>query len=244
MATQRAAKIGRSEQLNSETKLLTLVLPEEESLNFTGGQYVIVNTNIPLPGGKIAKRAYSILSKDEDQSRFQIAVKKVGRGPGSNYMHETQIGAELVFSGPWGQFVVDDSQAGQGYTLVLATDTGITAALGLIQGIKFKSLAQNAQIVWMVESEKYFIPQSFVREICSANSLNFKAALIPSVNHPERLSKALEIFAQISVPQNIFLSGDGALLYPFKERLMTNGVQESQIKIECFFNNPFKKVSV
>ncbi len=87
MANPRSAQISASRPLNDQTKLLDLVLPQWELLNFTGGQYVIVNTNIPLPGGKIAKRAYSILSGDQEQSRFQIAVKKVGSGPGSNYMH-------------------------------------------------------------------------------------------------------------------------------------------------------------
>ncbi len=245
MANPKSAKIGSSRPLNEETKLLDLALPEGEPLNFTGGQYVIVNTNIPLPGGKIAKRAYSILSADAEQKKFQIAVKKVGSGPGSNYMHETAVGAELPFSGPWGQFVFDESMA-SGSTLVLATDTGITAALGLIQGTKFGSLAKNVRMVWMVESEDYFIPRPFVGEICAAVAADLKVESIPSVNHSERPAKAMEIFAKLlreSRPENAFLSGDGALLYPFKEQLTAAGTDEKRIKIECFFNNPFKKIT-
>ncbi len=244
MASPRLARIASSKQLNGETRLLEFVMPEGEPLNFAGGQYVIINTNIPLPGGKIAKRAYSILSSDREQSKFEIAVKKVGTGPGSNYMHVTQNGAEVPFSGPWGQFVPDEPGT-SGRTLVLATDTGITAALGLIQGAKFKSCADQARMIWFVESENYFIPPSFVRDICSSVDLDFSIEALPSVNHPERLSRALAVLARLIQevrPASVFLSGDGNLLYPIKEQLMASQIEEKQIKIECFFNNPFKKI--
>lgn len=244
MASQRKAVIAGSRNLNGEVKLLDLAMPEGDPLNFVGGQYVIVNTNIPLPGGKIAKRAYSILSSDSDQGRFQIAVKKVGAGPGSNYMHETQAGSELQFSGPWGQFFFDESLPA-GPTLALATDTGITAALGLIRGARFKSRAREARLAWMVESENYFIPHAFVREVCGEIGTGFDSLQIPSVNHPERLNRAGDAFEALirkGRPENAFLSGDGALLYPFKEILTAAGAEERRIKIECFFNNPFKKV--
>ena len=243
MANPKAARIERSEPINPETKLLTLAMPAGEPLGFTGGQYVIVNTNIPLPGGKIAKRAYSILSSDADQAKFQIAVKKVGTGPGSNYMHETSPGAELPFSGPWGQFLSDDATASP--ALVLATDTGITAALGLLQGGKLSSGKEKIRLVWMSESSDYFLPQGFIKERIPA-SARFDLAAVPSVNHAQRLEKALDAFKQTlydGMPASVFLSGDGALLYPFRDELMARGLAEKQIKIECFFNNPFKKIA-
>lgn len=240
MAIPKTALIESSQPLGPEARLLTLAMPEGGPLNFTGGQYVIVNTNIPLPGGKIAKRAYSILSGDREQGRFKIAVKKVGQGPGSNYMHETGAGASLPFSGPWGQFFPDEDLSGQ-KVLVLATDTGITAALGLIQGEKFKS-AGTARALWLVESKDYFIPESFVRELAGRD---VEIGIVPSVNHPDRPAQSLKLFKDVlggGIPASVFLSGDGALLYPFKDELVSRGLEESRIKIECFFNNPFKKV--
>ena len=128
--------------------MLTFVLSEGE-VGFQGGQYVIVNTGIELAGGKIAKRAYSILSSDAEQREFQIAVRRIGEGPGSNFMHRIEVGAELTFSGPWGKFVSNGAAAGQ--RLVFATDTGITAALGLLQGRGSRALADATTAVWFVE---------------------------------------------------------------------------------------------
>jgi len=192
MATQRTARIVASAHLNTEVKLIDLALPQGESLNFTGGQYVIVNTNIQLPGGKIAKRAYSILSGDADQTKFQIAVKKVGEGPGSNYMHETKVGSQLPFSGPWGKFMVDDSTATNS-TWVIATDTGITSALGLIQSARFRAQVQNPLLVWFVESPDYFIPESFVKSCVSPCGVNLDVRIIPPVNQPDRFRTAQEV---------------------------------------------------
>lgn len=238
------ARIVESKELNSNTRLLTLEMGGSEELNFIGGQYIIVNTNIPLPGNKIAKRAYSVLSSDNDQSHFNIAVRKVGEGPGSNYMHHTQVGSELYFSGPWGQFSLDES-AHKNSAMVIATDTGITAALGLVQGKRFKSQVKECSLIWLMESPQYFIPETFVRNLIIEFSLNFNIFTIPAVNGVERLESGLSIIRKSfenRVPEQVFLSGDGALLYPFKEEFKSKGLEESKIKIECFFNNPFKKV--
>lgn len=242
MAAQKFARIVEVRRLNEQTKLLSLALADGAALNFAGGQYIIVNTNIPLPGGKIAKRAYSILSSDADQNHFQIAVKKIGSGPGSNYMHQSQMNLEVPFSGPWGQFIVDDSTDANPW--VIATDTGITAALGLVRSSAFQAKVDRAKLFWFVESGNYFVPELFVKTGLTEKT-DFKVEIVPPANHPDRLGSANKILAKAmdgKVLKSVFLSGDGALLYPFRDALTASGVNERQIKIECFFNNPFKKI--
>ena len=51
-----------------------------------------------------------------------------------------------------------------GPTLVLATDTGITAALGLVQGVRFQALAAKAIVIWLRTTPDYFLPEPLVRE--------------------------------------------------------------------------------
>src|SRR5262249_44505525 len=147
-------------------------------LGFTGGQYIIVNTGIELDGGKVAKRAYSILSSDDEQRQFQLAVRRIGEGPGSNFMHRLAVGAELPFSGPWGKFLPSWAS---GPRLVFATDTGITAALGLLKGHQFRKLAVDTRVIWSVESDDYFLPASLARESISSYA-NFEVAVAPPMN--------------------------------------------------------------
>ena len=241
MAQPRVARLLRTERLGPEARLLTFVLADGE-IGFSGGQYIIVNTGIELPGGKLAKRAYSILSSDAEQREFQIAVRRIGEGPGSNFMHRIEVGAELTFSGPWGKFVSNGASAGP--RLVFATDTGITAALGLLQGRGSRALADATTAVWFVESDDYFLPPSFVRSSLGGRWQNFGVAAAPAVTESTRASSAMTVLdrsLESALPYTAFLAGDGAVIYPLRDRLVAAGMQKEHIHLEAFFNNPERK---
>jgi ferredoxin-NADP reductase len=245
MADARTARLAAARSLGPETRLLEFALPDGQPLGFVGGQYVIVNTGVPLPGGKVAKRAYSILSRDAEQDRFQIAVRRIGTGPGSNFMHALEPGAELPFSGPWGKYNVgpDDNPAA-GNTLVFATDTGLTAALGLIRGARFQRLLDEACVVWFVASKDYFLPEAWLETVLPAGCRSFTITTGPPVHDPGRATAAhaaLEPLLERGRPDRVFLSGDGAVLYPLCHNLMESGLPEDRIGLECFFNNPQRR---
>jgi ferredoxin-NADP reductase len=220
---------------------MTFVLAEGD-IGFSGGQYIIVNTGIELAGGKLAKRAYSILSSDHDQREFQIAVRRIGEGPGSNFMHRIEVGAELPFSGPWGKFVANGESAGP--RLVFATDTGITAALGLLRGRCSRTLADATTAVWFVESDDYFLPPSFTRISLAELCQDFRVAAAPAAVDSTRTGHALAIVdrsLESRLPADAFLAGDGAVIYPMREKLIAAGMQKENIHVEAFFNNPERK---
>jgi ferredoxin-NADP reductase len=241
MAQPRVARLVKAERLGPEARLLTFALAEGE-IGFAGGQYIIVNTGIELAGGKLAKRAYSILSSDDDQREFQIAVRRIGEGPGSNFMHRIEVGAELTFSGPWGKFVTNGASAGP--RLVFATDTGITAALGLLQGLGSRARADDTTAVWFVESDDYFLSSSFVRYSLAGLCQNLAVVAAPEITDTARIGRALSILTrslESRLPGNAFLAGDGAVIYPMRERLIAAGMQKENIHLEAFFNNPERK---
>jgi ferredoxin-NADP reductase len=241
MAQPRVARLVKAERLGPEARLLRFVLAEGE-IGFAGGQYIIVNTGIELAGGKPAKRAYSILSSDDDQREFQIAVRRVGEGPGSNFMHRIEVDAELTFSGPWGKFVSNGASTGP--RLVFATDTGITAALGLLQGLGSRARADDTTAVWFVESEDYFLPPSFVQSLLRRRCQNFGVAATREVGDATRVGSALAMLERLlesTLPSTAFLAGDGAVIYPVRERLIAAGMQKENIHLEAFFNNPERK---
>jgi len=241
MAQPRIARLVKAERLGPEARLLRFALADDE-IGFAGGQYIIVNTGIELPGGKLAKRAYSILSSDHDQREFQIAVRRIGEGPGSNFMHRIEVGAELTFSGPWGKFVTNGESPGP--RLVFATDTGITAALGLLQGLGSRSRADDTTAVWFVESEDYFLSSLFVRHSLAGLCQNLAVVAAPEIADAARIESALSILTrslESTLPSTAFLAGDGAVIYPVRERLIAAGMEKENIHLEAFFNNPERK---
>jgi ferredoxin-NADP reductase len=245
MADARTARLAAARNLGRETRLLEFALPDGQPLGFVGGQYLIVNTGVPLPGGKVAKRAYSIVSSDAEQERFQIAVRRIGAGPGSSLMHALEVGTELPFSGPWGKYLVGPEDAPtSGGTLVFATDTGMTAALGLARGTRFRPCLAGAHVVWFVESREYFLPESWLDGVIPPGCRSFSIALAPPVHDPGRAAAAQAVVNAAlaeGMPERVFLSGDGAVLYPLAHSLVESGLAEERIHLECFFNNPQRR---
>src|SRR5579875_877499 len=218
MAEARLARVIGAERIGPHARLLSLAMAGGE-LGFTGGQYIIVNTGIELDGGKLAKRAYSIVSSDAEQTRFQLAVRRIGEGPGSNFMHRIPVGAEVSFSGPWGKFLPETTS---GSKLVFATDTGITATLGLLRGRRFRELAGDTTVVWFVEADDYFIPAAFARESIAAPRITFEVIAAPPPGHPQRPVQARALVDRVLATQRpdwAYLAGDGALIYPMRDHL-------------------------
>jgi hypothetical protein len=229
VAQQKEARVVHVAEVSETTRILEL--EPAERLDFVGGQYLIFNSGVVLGDGKLAKRAYSIVSPDERQERIAVAVRNLG-GPGSQWMHARAVGDVLPFSGPWGKFLADDARPRR--TLVMCTDTGITAALGLVRGRAFSPQVGGAELVWLVESDHYFLSEGFVRAALPAG-VRLSCGLLPPVGHPERLAVALQAAEPRVGCQSVFLAGDGAVLYPLRDRFFGDA------RIECFFNNPAKK---
>ncbi|HEX2678752.1 MAG TPA: NAD(P)-dependent oxidoreductase, partial [Polyangiales bacterium] len=133
MAVVKTARVEHVVSVGADSRLVQL--RTSEPLGFTGGQFIIVDSGLTLPNGKAAKRAYSPITCDGEQLSFELVVKRIPNGPASGFMHALALGDEVRFSGPWGKMVPTDTS--DGTTLVLASDTGITAALGLVRGERF-----------------------------------------------------------------------------------------------------------
>jgi len=262
MVVARIARVTHATPMNAQTTLLDFEAADGQPLGFTGGQYLIFNTGLPLPGGKVAKRAYSILSPDTEQLRFQIAVRRVGAGPGSNHLNDLKPGAEIPFSGPWGQFIPSptplegEGQRAQPFapdgvrgerefaTFVFATDTGVTAALGLLQSSKFSAQLAGTQAVWFVESGDYFIPEAEAMRRVPPGCGSFRIAKAPPIGHPDRLAVARGIIRTMlnkGAPAGAYLSGDGSLLFDLRDEIKSEGTPESGIRVETFFNHQTRK---
>jgi ferredoxin-NADP reductase len=237
MAEARTARLLSSSRLNAEVALLRFGVGQE--LAFTGGQYIIVNTGIPLGEGKTVKRAYSLLSSDADQRTFEIAVRRVDSGPGSNFMIGLEAGAELLFTGPWGKFRPPTDATDSASTLIVATDTGITAALGLLRSQSFQPRLAQTSVVWLVESDSYFVPEKFVRERLPENCGHFERVPLPLAARTEWLARERDSFLEPVLRSPLhaaYLSGDGSLLAAFRDTLQALPAPPA-VFIESFFNH-------
>ncbi len=237
MALPRFATVTAIEPFGADTRLYTLQLAEP--LGFVGGQYIIVDSGLVAESGKAIKRAYSLLSDDADQSRVRLASLRLPDGPGSGYLHARAAGDMLKFSGPWGK--LRPAPERRGPTLVLATDTGITAALGLLGGAAFAPLLAHTRLLWLRPHAGYFLPEAFVRACLPAGLAAAEIGLLPPVGHPERVAQVrAQVAAELPRLSQAFIAGDGAINYALLDDLLAAGVPASRDSLESFFNMPRK----
>jgi ferredoxin-NADP reductase len=251
MAVPKTARLIAAETVGPRARRLAFEMTDPVELGFVGGQYIIIDTGMVLASGRLAKRAYSIASADADQKHFELVARRIDGGVCSNYLHDLDLGSVLTFSGPWGKFLPDVA-APIGATWVVATDTGITAALGLLGAAAFRERLPQTTLLWLSPSADDFVSDAFVRQRAKQAGAggglrDIRVGALPPVHHPERIQAGLTHFEALrrsATPKRVYLAGDGALLYPFANALALAGLAESQVAIESFFNVPVKKVGI
>jgi ferredoxin-NADP reductase len=249
MAIPKAARLIAADIVGPRARRLEFEMAAAAPLGFIGGQFIIIDTGMALASGRLAKRAYSISSSDADQMRFELVARRIDGGVCSNYLHQLELGSTLTFSGPWGKFLPDAASPSVA-TWVIATDTGITAALGLLRATAFRERLSRTTLLWLSADD--FVSEAFVRERLPVAEperalREVRVASLPPVHHPERLHAGLAHFDALhrSVgAERVYLTGDGALLYPFASALSRAGMAETQVAIESFFNVPVRNASV
>lgn len=238
------ARLQASHRVGQSGVVLDFEMVEPSQLGFSGGKYVIFNTGQPVDpseiGGKTIKRAYSILSKDIDQGSFRIAVQRIDTGAGSKLMAELEVGRVYEMSGPWGKWQLPEDARDGRYrpALVVATDTGITAAMGLVMGQAFDARRGQTVVHWMRADPEAFLPEGFVRESLTGVAeleISTIAAVGTRARRDEVLAAADELAEHVS-PREVFMVGDGAALAELRMGLSRGGFQPSQMRFETFFN--------
>jgi len=223
------------------TRVLDVECVEGGAFDVVGGKYVIVHTGITVDE-KAIKRAYSLMPAFGAKGRARIAVKRLS-GPGSNALHEVPVGAVLGFSGPWGKLLPEGGLGER--TLLVATDTGITSALGIVEEHALAGReARPLEVLWLRASDDWFFDVGDVRARVERAGVAFTTAEIPAVFGAGReegafrfaLARARELEAT-----HVIATGDGAIVHPLVDRLPSRAPSVKDVRIECFFRNPAKK---
>ncbi|MBL7153658.1 MAG: 2Fe-2S iron-sulfur cluster binding domain-containing protein, partial [Phycisphaerae bacterium] len=91
--------------LTYDIKEITLRLEDPAEISQRPGQYVQVQA--PSPGGP-EFRAYSISSPAHEQNIVRLVVRLVPGGIGSTYLHNVKPGDTVNFTGPYGEFWLNE----------------------------------------------------------------------------------------------------------------------------------------
>jgi ferredoxin-NADP reductase len=222
------------------TRVLSIECVEGGAFDVVGGKYIIVHTGLML-GEKAIKRAYSLMPVPGRPGHATIAVKRLP-GLGSHAMHAAAVGATLGFSGPWGKLIPEGGLSPR--TLLVATDTGITSALGIVEQQAMTGQARALSVLWLREAKETFLDVASVRQRIEHAGAEWIQHDIGPIADRERAIEAwslVETHARRFEASHVIATGDGAIVHPLRESLSARLPLVTDVRIECFFNNPEKK---
>lgn len=99
------AKVKSARLVTADTREVILSLAAGETIDFRPGQYVQVF--VPEQKEKVF-RAYSLASPPSRNHEIELLIRLIPGGLGSSYMHSVQVGDEVRFTGPYGEFILNE----------------------------------------------------------------------------------------------------------------------------------------
>ncbi len=99
------ATVAGTREVTHDIKELRFDLIEPDEIRQRPGQYAQVQA--PSPEGPVF-RAYSISSPSYERNIIELNVRLVPGGIGSTYLHNLEVGDEVIFTGPYGEFELNE----------------------------------------------------------------------------------------------------------------------------------------
>lgn len=135
-------------QVRDEThdvKTFVFSSPEPRRFSYKPGQFLTFS--LPCgPAGEEINRSYTISSAPTRPDRLSVTVKRVTKGPVSNWLHDTmRPGMTVKVTGPAGEFTCADSSAKK--FLFLSGGSGITPMMSMSRALF--DLGAEADVVFL-----------------------------------------------------------------------------------------------
>ncbi len=101
-----SATVASTQVMTPDIKEIRMTLNEPTEISQRPGQYVQIQA--PSAEGPVF-RAYSISSPSYLSDEVELIVRIVPGGIGSTYLHNLQVGDPVIFTGPYGEFHLDEN---------------------------------------------------------------------------------------------------------------------------------------
>lgn len=149
-------RLLEGETLPGALRRLRLAVTDDEGMVFRPGQYL----QVERPGeGEAIIRAYSFASAPETSGgtgELEILVKRVPGGRCSPWLHELPVGGELVVTGPYGDFRLDENDAVG--LVAVAGGCGLAPLRSLVQAEALRHPHRPMELYFGVDSpEELFL---------------------------------------------------------------------------------------
>lgn len=211
---------------------------DDPSFRFRPGQYMVFH----VPGAvKPVRRSYSISTPPAEKQHFEICVRAVAGGAGSNYIHQLRPGARVKVEGPHGDFVLQEQSRRD--ILMVATGTGIAPIKSMLLHLLDTGARRRVRLFFGVRHDSDLFYTDMVRGL-SARYPAFEYDVILSSPDPERWAgprgRVTDLVERLVTPADAarteaYLCGGQDMLRAVTALLAAKGFPENAVFRENFY---------
>jgi ferredoxin-NADP reductase/ferredoxin len=211
---------------------------ETPEFAFKPGQYMIFH--IPHPE-KIIRRSYSISTPPSDKRHFEVCVRAVAGGHGSNYVHRLRPGDQLQVEGPYGDFVLQEGS--RKHILMIATGTGMSPIKSMLMHLLDIRSSRKVRLFFGVRHESDMFYTDLYRGL-AAHHPEFKYDITLSSPNPETWAghrgRVTDLIDRLVSPDDaetteVYLCGGRDMIEDSIARLLAVGFPNRAIHHENFY---------
>lgn len=202
------------------------------------GQYMIFSVpNLP----HAIRRSYSIATPPSDVRHFEVCVRAVAGGAGSNFIHRMRPGQKFRVEGPFGDFVLDENSGRD--ILMVATGTGMAPIKSMLMHLLEQRSPRRVRLFFGLRHESDLFYTDLLRGL-KAHYPGFEYRIILSRADPEtwsgprgRVTDLIDRYltAADAATTEAYLCGGRPMIDSATQRLRALGFPDDAIKYERFF---------
>lgn len=151
-----------------------------DAFAFRPGQYMIFH--IP-DAPRMIRRSYSISTPPSDAGHFEVCVRSVAGGYGSNYIHRLRPGNRLQVEGPYGDFVLEGNSDRD--IVMVATGTGISPIKSMLMHLLDRDSRRRVRLFFGLRHESDLFYTDLLRGL-AAHYPSFEYWIALSQPDPDR----------------------------------------------------------
>ena len=207
---------------------------------FLPGQYVIFQVPPAASGHEIIRRSYSISTPPSDVRHFEICVRSVAGGHGSNWVHRLRPGMKVQFEGPVGDFTLRETGRD---ILMVATGTGISPIKSMLLHLLDQRSDRRVRLFFGVRSAQDLFYTDLLRGL-EAHYPGFSSTIAMSAPDPAqwagRPARVTELVRDQITPEQAarteaYLCGSRAMVDDVRETLLAKGLEPAHVHSENFY---------
>lgn len=241
---ETASALGNHSVLVESYRPLNLSVAEvrfyvgSEGFAYRPGQYMIfIVPNLPHP----IRRSYSISTPPSDTGHFEVCVRAVAGGAGSNFVHRLRPGQTLTVEGPFGDFVLDENSNRD--IVMIATGTGMSPVKSMLMHLLERRSRRRVRLFFGLRHESDLFYTDLLRGL-RAHYPGFEYRIILSRADPAEWSgprgRVTDLIDQHltradAETSEVYICGGRPMIDSCVERLTGLGFHSDVIHYERFF---------